>query len=144
MPYIRHVMAGPALRIIVADDNADQVLTLAALLEDAGHVVRTFRTGAGLLEAIEQFQADVCILDIEMPMHSGYAVAGQLKSRYGSVRPFLVAISGKWYRAADQLLAKSCGFDEFLEKPADARQLMFILAGVRQRLAPASAAASRP
>ena len=133
-------MAKSALRIIVADDNADQVLTLAALLEDAGHVVRTFKTGAGLVEAIEQFQAEVCILDIEMPQHSGYAVAGQLKSKYGPRRPFLVAISGKWYRAADQLLAKSCGFDEFLEKPADPRQLMYILDGVRQRRAPSSAA----
>ena len=136
-------MAKSALRIMVADDNADQVLTLAALIEDAGHVVRTFKTGAGLVEAIEEFRADVCILDIEMPLHSGYAVAGQLKNRHGPLRPFLVAISGKWYRAADQLLAKSCGFDEFIEKPADPRHLMSILDGVRQRRARSSRAGSQ-
>jgi len=120
------------LHIIVADDNADTLLTLRLLLEDDGHVVRALASGEGVVDAVRQFKPDVCVLDIEMPGASGYAIAGEIRSIYGSLRPLMIAISGKWYRGSDRLLAMSCGFDHFLEKPADPKQLCRLLADMRQ------------
>src|SRR5258708_34826239 len=67
-----------------------------------------------------------------MPWESGYGIAGEIRSIYGSLRPLMIAISGKWYRGSDRLLAMSCGFDHFLEKPADPRQLCRLLEDMRQ------------
>ncbi|HEX9434234.1 MAG TPA: response regulator [Burkholderiales bacterium] len=120
------------LHIVVADDNADTLLTLRLLLEDDGHVVRALASGEGVVDAVRQFKPDVCVLDIEMPGASGYAIAGEIRSIYGSLRPLMIAISGKWYRGSDRLLAMSCGFDHFLEKPADPRQLCRLLEDMRQ------------
>jgi CheY-like chemotaxis protein len=120
------------LHIVIADDNADTLLTLRLLLEDDGHIVRALASGEGVVDAVRQFKPDVCVLDIEMPGASGYAIAGEIRSIYGSLRPLMIAISGKWYRGSDRLLAMSCGFDHFLEKPADPRQLSRLLADMRQ------------
>ena len=115
-------MAKSALRIIVADDNADQVLTLAALLEDAGHVVRTFKTGAGLVEAIEQFQAEVCILDIEMPRMNGLDACKEIRSRYTWFRYAIIALTGNAL-SSDVEKCKSAGMNGYLSKPVRAAEL---------------------
>src|SRR5260221_9484408 len=115
------------LHIVVADDNADTLLALRLVLEDDGHVVRALASGEGVVDAVRQFKPDVCVLDIEMPGASGYAIAGEIRSIYGSLRPLMIAISGKWYRGSDRLLAISFGFDHFLEEPADPMPLCPLL-----------------
>jgi CheY-like chemotaxis protein len=125
------------LRILVADDNPDVVLTLRLLLEQDGHIVHTVPGGARVVEAVSEFKPDVCVLDIQMPTQSGYAIAQQLREAYGVMRPVLIGISGIWYKASDQLLALSCGFDHFLEKPADPADLARLLADISRRRAAA-------
>ena len=123
------------LRILVADDSLDTVMTLRMLLEDDGHMVHTLTSGAGVVAAVGELKPNVCIVDIHMPGATGYEVGSELKRRYGSARPYMIAISGKSYRASDMLTAKQMGFDHFFEKPADPRQLARLLAEVQQRLA---------
>jgi CheY-like chemotaxis protein len=125
------------LRIIVADDNADAVVSLCLLLEDDGHVLKAFHSGARVVDAVREFAPNVCILDIDMPAASGYAIARELKSLYGPARPFMIAISGKWFGGPDRAIALEAGFDYFIEKPADPRELSHVLEGVTQRLAAA-------
>src|SRR5260370_34360418 len=79
------------LHIVIADDNADTLLTLRLLLEDDGHVVRALASGEGVVDAVRQFKPDGCVLDIEMPWPSGYAIAGEIRAIYGSHRPSIVA-----------------------------------------------------
>lgn len=125
------------LRILIADDSPDTLLTLQTLLEDDGHIVRTLPNGRDVVRIVRDFQPNVCILDIEMPGTSGHAIAAELRGIYGAARPFMIAISGKWYRPADRLTALGAGFDHFLEKPADPRELSYILFDVSRRLAAA-------
>ena len=127
------------LRIVIADDSPDTTLTLGMLLEQEGHLVRVLHSGAGVVDSVQEFQPDVCILDIEMPTESGYAIAGALREIYGTLRPLMIAISGKWVRTPDRLLALGCGFDHFLEKPADPRELLQILHDMQRRRAEAAA-----
>jgi DNA-binding response OmpR family regulator len=124
-----------SLRILVADDNTDTLLTLRMLLEEDGHQVRTFDNGGAVVPAVAEFGPNVCILDIEMPGASGHAIAAELRGIYKSERPFMIAISGRWYSPSDRLVAMGVGFDHFLEKPADPRELAHLLDGVSQRMA---------
>ncbi len=43
-----------------------------------------------------------------------------------------IAISGKWTASPDRLVARQCGFDHYLVKPCDPRQLVELIAGLRR------------
>lgn len=118
--------AGRRLSILIADDEPDTVATLSVLLTDAGHIVHTVYRGDHVPEAVRRFKPDVCILDIQMPGESGYALAQEI-SKLGPDRPALIAISGIYVRQSEQLLAKSLGFDRFFVKPADPQELLALL-----------------
>ena len=115
------------LSILLADDEPDTLRMLALILEDEGHVVQTVNHGALVREAVRRFNPDVCILDIQMPGASGYAVARDLTDSLGEQAPLLIAISGMWTSQTDRQLAKTVGFAHFLRKPADPAELITIL-----------------
>ena len=119
----------PRLRIMVADDNRDTVLTLSLLLEDEGYEVHGFYDGLDAMNATRDNRYDAIILDIEMPEMSGYAVAQDLRTFYyrQAQPPLLIAISGKWKRPTEKLLARLVGFDHYLEKPCDPKTLFKLL-----------------
>ena len=119
---------GRALRVLVADDNRDTVLTLATLLREEGHDVRAAYTGMEVMRVARLHRFDVIILDIEMPEMSGYAIAQELRTHYyGTNPPLFIAISGKWNRPSEKLLARVVGFDHHFEKPCDPRVLLQLL-----------------
>ena len=118
---------GRPLSILIADDEQDTVMTLAAILEDEGHVVHTVTNGALVMTAVKRFKPEVCILDIEMPGESGYSLAQKISEEHKQDRPLLIAITGKWKTQTDRFLAKACGFEHFFLKPADPEEVIAVL-----------------
>ena len=116
------------LRILLADDNRDMVVTLATLLREDGHDVRGVHNGLDALRVARVHSFDAVILDIEMPELSGYAIAQELRKQYFAMRPpLLIAISGKWNRPSEKLLSRAVGFDHHFAKPYDPRELLELL-----------------
>jgi DNA-binding response OmpR family regulator len=113
----------PGLRIVIADDDPDTVLTLHSILEDEGHEVYGFGTGREALAAARMYHADVLIVDIQMPDMTGYAISQQVRSNMPE-RPLLIAISGRWKSEIDMLLSVVVGFDHYFKKPCDAAALL--------------------
>jgi DNA-binding NarL/FixJ family response regulator len=67
-------------RVLVADDLAPVLTTVAALLRDSSFdVVGTVSDGAAALEATVTLEPDLVVLDISMPVMSGIEVAEELK-----------------------------------------------------------------
>ena len=124
------------LRVLVADDQPDICTTMSALLEGEGYAVRCVADGGAVVEAVREFRPHVCILDIGMPVQSGYSVAGDLRLMYGSRRPLLIAISGQWVKPSEKLLAESIGFDHFMQKPADPDHVLGLLKDIETTLQP--------
>lgn len=123
------------LRILVADDNRDTVLTLMMLLREEGHEVRTAYDGSDALRAARFANFDAIILDIEMPELSGYAIAQELRAHYyGTRAPLLVAISGKWNKPSEKLLSRAVGFDHHLTKPCDPNEILRLLKPLQSRI----------
>jgi CheY-like chemotaxis protein len=120
------------LRVLVADDNRDTVLTLMMLLREEGHEVRSAYIGTDVMRIARLHRFDAVILDIEMPEMSGYAIAQELRTHYyGTRAPLLIAISGKWNKPSEKLLAQVVGFDHHLEKPCDPNALLRLLKPLR-------------
>ena len=116
-----------SLRIIVADDDRDTVLTLMMVLRHEGHDVKGFHRGEEVPKAVNDFQPDALILDINMPGLSGYELSRRIIERRGS-KPLLIGISGVYKSVPDLLLAKSLGFDHYLTKPYEPSDLLRLLA----------------
>ena len=116
-----------ALRIIVADDEADSVTALKLLLNDEGHDVIGLSKGAEVMRMVEEFRPDVVVLDIAMPDKSGYEIAKEIRARFGNITPLLIAITGRYKQASDKMLGQIVGFDHYLVKPYDPKELLALL-----------------
>jgi DNA-binding NarL/FixJ family response regulator len=65
-------------RVLVADDLAPVLSTVAALLRESFDVVDTVSDGRAALEATLKLDPDLVVLDISMPGMSGIEVAEEL------------------------------------------------------------------
>jgi CheY-like chemotaxis protein len=86
------------------------------LLQGIGHEVRVAHDGKSALECLEEYEADVVLLDIAMPGMDGYEVARRVRERHNR-HPMLVALTG-YGREEDRAEAFAAGFDRHLVKPA--------------------------
>lgn len=122
------------LRVLVADDDRDVVQTLSAVLQLEGHIVHAVYSGADVLPAARFFRPDAIVLDISIPGLSGYAVAQAVRHSFTDIRrPLMIAISGVWKHAGDQLVAQQVGFDHYLVKPCQPRAVLELLGSLYQR-----------
>jgi CheY-like chemotaxis protein len=117
------------LRILVADDDKDAVLSLSALLREEGYRVRGVHRGSEVLQAIFHFAPDVVLLDIGMPQMTGYEVARTLRERYGSARPALIAVTGRTGED-DRQQVRAAGFEHYVAKPYEPRALLRLVAAL--------------
>jgi CheY-like chemotaxis protein len=123
------------LRVLLVDDNADATEILGEWLAEAGHQTRVARDGSEALSVAEQFDPDVVLLDICLPVMDGYEVARRLResARRGH-RVTIVALTGYEHPIEQADRAKDA-FDQHIVKPFDLDMVQAVLttrmAGVR-------------
>jgi DNA-binding response OmpR family regulator len=106
------------LRVLIADDNRDAADTLAWLVGRARHEARTAHDGKQALEIALSGWVDIAVLDIEMPLVSGYEIAAAVRAHVSTRRMALIALTG-WSQEAQRAKARAAGFDRFLIKPVE-------------------------
>jgi signal transduction histidine kinase/ActR/RegA family two-component response regulator len=118
----------PARRVLVIEDSADAAESMRALLRTDGHEVEIAHDGATGLAMLEDFRADIVLLDIGLPRMDGYMVAHAIRERFAlqGRRPRLLALTG-YGRDEDRHAALKSGFDGHLAKPVDPRLLLQIV-----------------
>ncbi|HUI61705.1 MAG TPA: response regulator [Steroidobacteraceae bacterium] len=126
-----HVAPSP-LRVLIADDNADALESLALLLSLDGHEVYRARDGAAALECAATVHPQVVLLDIGMPRLDGYEVARRLREERANEAMVLVALTG-WGQESDRQRAQAAGFDAHLTKPVDYERLTELLQSAAHR-----------
>ena len=110
--------------IILADDDADQRLSLKLALELAGYTVREAADGRQALALQREHAASVLITDIFMPESDGFEAIVAFRSEFPGTK--IVAVSGGGQRAkADYLSsARLMGVDATLQKPFEIDALL--------------------
>ena len=117
---------GEGVRVLIADDERDTVVTLGILLRSEGFEVCLTTRGADVPGAVRAFQPDLVLLDIGMPDRNGYELAEELRGRYGDACPPLIAVTA--YRTrAEKAQAKACGFHYHIGKPYSPAALIHFL-----------------
>jgi DNA-binding response OmpR family regulator len=114
------------LRVLIADDERDEVATLAALLMDEGHQVREVYRGDAVLDQVRDFSPHIVLLDIGMPGMNGYVIAKHLHEEYNEHCPVLIAVTA-WNKGTHRMYGKIAGFKKYITKPYDPAALLALL-----------------
>ncbi len=117
-------------RILLVDDNEQNLELLEAYLEELEAAVTTAGDGLEALDAIGREHPDLILLDIMMPRMSGYQLCSKLK-RDPQTRHIPVIMVTALAEVSDMDRATDCGADDFLTKPVHKPDL---IAKVRARL----------
>ena len=113
-------------RMVLVEDNSDSAEMLKFLLEDAGYEVSIAYDGKAGLELIESTKPDIAIIDIGLPIMTGYEIAKNIKQNFISGSIFLIALTG-YGQKEDREAALEAGFHEHLVKPLDPERLNEVL-----------------
>ena len=102
--------------LIVENDRINRQFLEAVLLEEDVYDIRTANNGKEGLEIFEEFEPDVTLLDIMMPVMDGYETCRRIKEheRYTPVI-FITAIDRNNDEARERML--DAGADDILTKP---------------------------
>jgi DNA-binding response OmpR family regulator len=110
-------------RILIADDNAQNVELLEAYLSEFECELRTARDGEETLQVVEEFQPDLLLLDIMMPRLSGYEVCRKIRANPAR-RDLLILMVTALHEASDFERGVQAGTDDFLTKPVNKVELL--------------------
>jgi two-component system response regulator FixJ len=130
--------SSPAKAVVyVVDDDAAVLRSLRFLLETDGFDVKTFRSGATLLEALSSNGPDCFVIDYKMPTMDGIDLASRLRNR--DVTAPIILITGS---PDDTIPTKAAfaGVHQVLLKPHIGESLV---ARIRGAIEQAGAVANR-
>jgi two-component system phosphate regulon sensor histidine kinase PhoR len=121
-------MVLPRPKILVVDDEANVLLTVAAILEQEGYDVDSARGGDPALQAIRAAHYDLVLTDLKMPGIDGLRVLEEVRK----ISPSTVTVMMTGYGSVDSALeAVQRGAYEYLLKPTEVADLK---AAVRRSL----------
>ena len=112
-------------RVLVVEDSVDAAESLRQLLRLDGHEVEVAHDGPAALSKLDEFSAEVVLLDIGLPRMDGFMVAHAIRARFANApsRPRLLALTGHG-REQDRVSALRSGFDGHLTKPVEPATLL--------------------
>jgi CheY-like chemotaxis protein len=105
-------------RILVIEDNEQNIYMITYLLEHAGLEVVQARDGLSGMKRVLEQRFDLIILDIQLPELDGYEVARRLRAEPLLAAVPIVAVTS-FAMAGDRERILSAGCTDYLEKPID-------------------------
>jgi DNA-binding response OmpR family regulator len=103
-------------KILIVDDEPNIVAALEFLLQRSGYDVLLAQHGEAALKQIEQHHPDLVLLDVMMPLKSGYEVCQRLRERAEWQHIKIIMLSAKG-REAEVNKGLSLGADLYVTKP---------------------------
>ncbi len=118
--------AGKGRRLLLVDDNIDAVEALALFLSLYGHDVKTAHDPVSALRIVGEFDPEIAVIDIGLPVMDGYELIGRLRTALEGRACSFIALTG-YGQDDDHRRSREAGFDRHLVKPVDPRQVLQII-----------------
>lgn len=109
-------------KILVVDDQSLNRRILQQILQSAGFTVIEADSGEAALARYGESPPDLVLLDVMMPVLSGFDTCRELKRRYGAACAPIIFVTAKT-EAADVLEGLDAGVD-YLPKPVRAKEAL--------------------
>lgn len=110
-------------RVLVIDDDSQNLRLLARLLTREGYEIQTAGTGEEALEIVRRQAPDLILLDVQMPGINGFEVCRLLKDHAGPTALVPVILVTGLGEHEHRMRGIEAGADDFITKPFDAAEL---------------------
>jgi PAS domain S-box-containing protein len=117
-------MNAPALRILLAEDNAVNRQLVVRLLEKRGHLVRTAKNGREALEILPNERMDLVLMDMQMPEMDGAEAMRRIRAEEKSTGAHIpiIAVTAHALKG-DREKCMEAGADDYISKPIQPAEL---------------------
>jgi len=109
-------------KILVADDEPNIVISLEYLLKREGYTVLVARDGQEALETIMLEKPDLVLLDVMMPLKTGFEVCQAVRANEDLQATKILMLTAKG-RDTDVAKGTALGADDYITKPFSTREL---------------------
>jgi len=119
-------------KIVIADDEPSIVAALEFLMQRNGYEVHVARNGEEAIKLVEDRVPDLALLDVMMPVRSGYEVCKRIRERadWGHIKIIMLSAKG---RDAEVNKGLAIGADLYITKPFSTRDLMVKISELLER-----------
>ena len=114
-------------RILLADDHAEMLEEIRALLSERYEIIGAVENGAKLVEAAKALKPDLIVSDISMPVMSGFEAAAKIRESDLSPKIIFLTVQSS---PAYLKKAKALGAEGYVLKVYTAEQLLLAIASV--------------
>jgi two-component system phosphate regulon response regulator PhoB len=124
------------IKILIADDEPNQLELMAFNLKRAGFSAIRAQNGKEVIELVEENNPDLIILDWMMPKMSGIEVCRSLRSRSETKLLPIIILSAR-SEEGDKSLGLDSGADDYISKPFSPKELISRVKALLRRSRPA-------
>ncbi len=113
-------------KILAIDDEKSFLETLKDILEPEGYEVQTLSDPVKTEKYIKKFNPDLLILDVLMPVRSGFNVVEEFREKglYQDLpKIFLTCLDD----SVERMTAKACGVGKYIVKPFEPEKFIDIV-----------------
>ena len=104
--------------ILVIEDNEQNLYLMRFLLENHGYSVAEAKDGQEGIQAACLLRPAAILLDIQLPVMNGYAVAEEIR-RHEALKTVPIIVVTSYAMAGDREQALAAGATDYIEKPID-------------------------
>ena len=108
-------------KVLLVDDEADFLATLAERLETRGMKVNTATSGEDAVAKVDDQSFDLIILDLAMPGIDGLETLKRIKAKQPDAEIIMLSGQGSIKTSIE---AMKLGAEDFIEKPVNISELM--------------------
>ena len=115
-------------RVLVIEDNDQNLYLVTFLLERHGLEVLAARDGRSGIEMASRVRPDLILLDIQLPLIDGYAVARAIRADPDLATLPIIAVTS-YAMVGDRERCLDAGCTDYIEKPINAETFIQQVAG---------------
>ncbi len=110
-------------RVLIADDEPNIVMSLEFLMERNGYEVQVARNGEEALAAVGTFNPDLILLDVMMPLRSGFEVCQKIRENptWQAIKIVMLTAKGREIEVAKGM---ALGANAYITKPFSTKELL--------------------
>jgi DNA-binding response OmpR family regulator len=110
-------------RVLIAEDEPNIVTSLEFLMHQEGYETRTSVNGEDALRAVSEFRPDLLLLDVMLPLKSGFQVCQTVRGNEALKKTKIIMLTAKG-REIEVEKGLALGADAYITKPFATRELL--------------------
>ncbi len=119
-------------RILIADDEEDILEILEYNLQKEGYLIKTVKNGRDALEVAKEFNPNLIVLDIMMPVMDGIETCKRFREIPEFSKTFILFLTARTEEYSE-IAAFDAGADDFITKPIKPKAFVSRISAILKR-----------